>query len=198
MFIELSEFLRCPEAHEDSFCVVVPDEMDGRMIVRGTVGCPVCRREYPIRHGVVHFAGAGTAGRVEGALQATDPQVVWPLLGLTNPGGFVTLVGSAVRLAGALAERRGGVHFVGVNPPVGLAYSPELTLLAHPDKIPLRQSSARGVVLGAEAAREPWISEGTRVLLNGQRLVAVAESVSAPGLDQLAAGRGLWVGQKRS
>ncbi|MBI2614649.1 MAG: hypothetical protein HYW52_03010 [Gemmatimonadetes bacterium] len=184
---------------------MAPDEMAGRMIVRGIVGCPVCRREYPITQGVVHFGKtaetaetAATAGAGAGAGGAADadPDVIWSLLGLASPGGFVVLGGSAARLAGALAERMGGVHLVGVNATAGVERSPVLTLLRHPSRIPLRQNMARGVVLGGEAAREPWISEGARVLLHGLRLVAAAETVSAPGLDQLAVGRGMWVGQK--
>ena len=197
MFIELSEFLRCPEPHEESFCVVAPGVMAGRMIMRGIVGCPVCQREYPIRQGVVHFGETVATPATAATAEAADPDVIWTLLGLTSPGGFVVLGGSAARLVRGLAERMGGVHFVGVNPPPDVEVSPVLTLLAHPDRIPLRRSMARGVVLGADACREPWISEGARVLLTGLRLVAVAEAVSAPGLDQVAVGRGLWVGQKR-
>lgn len=195
MFIEISEFLRCPQPHEDSFCVVVPHEMTGRMILRGVVGCPVCKREYPITDGEVRFGE--TAGAAEAAEAAGMADVIWALLGLTGPGGLVVLVGSATRLAGALAARMGGVHFVGLNASAGIEISPELSLLRHPDRIPWRHAVARGVVLGAETAAAPWIGEGVRVLLNGQRLVAVAETMAAPGLVRLAAGRGLWVGQKR-
>jgi len=90
----------------------------------------------------------------------------------------------------------GGVHFVGVNAPPEVAASPALSLLAHPEKIPLRDAMARGVILGAEHATAPWVAEGTRVLLDGLRLIVVSEQVAAPGLEQLAVGRGLWVGQK--
>ena len=197
MFIEISEFLRCPQPHEDSFCVVVPHEMVGRMILRGLVGCPACKQEYPIADGVVHFGQAAAAAEAAAAAAAADPDAIWALLGLTSPGGLVVLVGSAARLAGELARRMGGVHFIGMNPSAGIEMSPALTRLRHPDHIPLRHAVARGVVLGAEASAEPWISEGARVLLNGQRLVAVAETISAPGLEGLAAGHGLWVGQKR-
>jgi len=176
--------------------VVVPLEMTGRMIVRGIVGCPVCRREYPIQRGVVRFGAAGAAAEPAAMGAASDPEVIWALLGLSGPGGFVVLVGSAARLARALAERMGGVHFVGVNAPADVECSAVLTLLAHPSTIPLRSSAARGVVLGAGWAREPWVGEGARVLLGGLRLVAVADAVSVPGLDQLAAARGMWVGQK--
>ncbi len=194
MFIELSEFLRCPEPHQETFCVVAPEEMAGRMILRGLVGCPICKREYPIERGIVRFGGAA-AEAVEGA-GAADPDAVWALLGLTGPGGFVVLVGSAVRLAEPLAVLLGGVHLVGVNAPADVAPTAGLSLLAHPSRIPLRHEMARGVVLGTGAAVEPWIGEGVRVLLPGLRLVATAESLSAPNLDQVAVGRGLWVGQK--
>jgi uncharacterized protein YbaR (Trm112 family) len=193
LFIELSEFLRCPEPHRETFCVVAPDEMVGRMVMRGVVGCPVCRREYPIADGVVRF---GPVPAAAGAAGFPDPDVVRALLGLGGPGGFVVLVGTAVRLAGALAERMGGVHFVGINPPPDVSVSPALSLLGHPDRIPLRAAMARGVMLGTERATPPWIAEGTRVLLDGLRLIVAGAQVTAPGLDQLAVGHGLWVGQK--
>lgn len=195
MFIELSEFLRCPESHQDTFCVVAPEEMTGRMIVRGLVGCPICHKEYPIEDGVVRF------GAVEGAEEAeraepADSQAVGALLGLTGPGGFVVLVGSAARLAGALATRLDGVHLVTINAAAEPQASSPVSSLTHPNRIPLRDAMARGVVLGAESAAEPWVTEGARVLLPGLRLVAAAETLSAPGLDRLAVGNGLWVGRR--
>jgi uncharacterized protein YbaR (Trm112 family) len=197
LFIELSEFLRCPEPHDETFCVVVPDAMVGRLITRGVVGCPICRREYRIEDGIVHFERPGaTSPSASGSVPAPDPDAIHALLGLTSPGGFVALVGSAARLAEPLAERMEGVHFVGINAPADIVASPALSLLVHPDAIPLRPSMARGVVLGLECAREPWVAEGARVLLPGLRLVAQAGRLAAPDLDRVAVGRGLWVGRK--
>jgi uncharacterized protein YbaR (Trm112 family) len=197
LFIELSEFLRCPEPHAQTFCVVAPDEMAGRMIARGIVGCPACRREYPIENGVVRF-GAAPAEDGAAGVEPPDPDIVQALLGLAGPGGFVVLVGTAARLAGPLAERLAGVHFVGIDAPTDVAPSPALSLLVHPATIPLRDAMARGVMLGAEHAGAPWLAEGTRVLLSGLRLLVVGEDVVAPGLEQLAVGRGLWVGRKQA
>ena len=177
--------------------MVAPQEMTGRMIVRGLVGCPICQREYSIENGVVMF-GAGEAVRAVDAVQGPDPEAVWALLGLTGPGGFVVLVGSAARLAAPLAPRLDGVHLVAVNPAPDLPPGLPVSALTHPGRIPLRDAMARGVVLGPEAAAEPWVQEGTRVLLPGMRLVAAAERLSAPGLERLAAGNGLWVGRKSS
>src|SRR5437588_666402 len=51
--------LRCPETHEEAFLVMSTGEMVGRMVRSGILGCPVCRREYPILKGVVEFRGTG-------------------------------------------------------------------------------------------------------------------------------------------
>lgn len=203
MFIEIAEYLRCPEAHQDTFCVVAPEVMAGRLVIRGVVGCPACRREYAISDGVVHFGpapGQQDAGRLAPAAEqglAGDPVAVAALLGLSGPGGLVVLIGSAARLAGSLVPLLEGVHFVGINAPRGASASLHLSLLVHPCRIPLRQAVARGVVLGAEASCEPWWSEGARVLLAGRRLVAIAQQGGAGDLVQLASGAGLWVGEKR-
>ena len=53
MFVELVDLLRCPRPHEDTWLVAAAEAMSGRHIVRGTLGCPVCEAEYPIRDGVV-------------------------------------------------------------------------------------------------------------------------------------------------
>lgn len=55
MFIELTEMLRCPRDHAESYVVAAPIVMDGRRIVRGVVGCPECKAEFPIVDGVVYF-----------------------------------------------------------------------------------------------------------------------------------------------
>ena len=48
MFIELTDHLRCPADHDESFLVLLPLDLAGRDVVQGTLGCPVCQREYAI------------------------------------------------------------------------------------------------------------------------------------------------------
>jgi uncharacterized protein YbaR (Trm112 family) len=201
MFIELTEFLSCPEGHdEQSYLVLAPDEVDGRRIVKGSLGCPLCKREYVIADGVVRFAAAagpneGRAGTDDAPLPPADR--VHALLGIAGPGGYVVLVGTAAGLASGLATRMDGVHFVGVNPPPVVRPGATLSLLSHPRVIPLKSAMARGVVLGAEHARAPWLAESARLVLRGLRLVALTEGVAPPKVEQLASGDGLWVGEKR-
>src|SRR5262245_9864629 len=96
MFVELVEFLRCPENHPESHCVLSTGAMNGRDIVRGLVGCPACQREYQIDQGIVRF---GAPPNLPGGHHPADPEAVQALLGLSSAGGNVVLIGSAVRLA---------------------------------------------------------------------------------------------------
>jgi uncharacterized protein YbaR (Trm112 family) len=199
--IELTEMLRCPEAHELNVLVLSTGEMMGRMVRSGVLGCPVCRREFPIVNGVVDFAGKGKGDRGKDVspvpVSAVDTQALQALLDLSGPGGYVVLIGDAVRHAVGLANLMGGIHFVGVNPPSDAEELPVLSLLQARGLIPLRPAMARGVVLGADVAGPPWLEEALRVLLRGRRLVVEREDMVAPaGVRQLAVGQGLWVGEK--
>jgi hypothetical protein len=108
----------------------------------------------------------------------------------------VVLVGYAARYAAGLATLMAGIHFIGVNAPAGVAELPVLTLLDAEATVPLRDAVARGVVLAADVARDPWLAEGCRVLLRGRRLVVEDEHAGPPGIRKLAAGERLFVGEK--
>ncbi len=199
MFLEVTEILRCPRAHDESFVVCVADAMDGRQVARGVIGCPVCRAEFAIVEGVVEF-GSAAAGRTPehraaGPLTAAAAAT---FLALEGRGGYVLLAGSVVRLARDLAALLPGVHLLCVNGPPDVPRENECSYLASPDVLPLRIATVRGVVLGGECAAEPWLAEGVRVLLGGLRLVAEDERASPTGIVELARGAGVLVGEKRS
>lgn len=194
MHIELTEMLRCPEPHEEAFLVLSTAEMSGRSVRAGVVGCPVCRREYQIVRGTVVFA---TAPVPASAPHAVDAQTLQALLDLSGPGGYVVLLGSAARHAIGLAGLMHGIHFIGINPPADAEDLPILSLLQSESTIPLKTSMARAVVAGTEMATPAWLAEAQRVLLRGRRLVIESETVTPPqGVNRLAAGQGLWVGEK--
>jgi uncharacterized protein YbaR (Trm112 family) len=200
MHIELTEMLRCPEDHREEFLVLSTSEMNGRMVMRGVVGCPVCRREFEIIDGIVDFteARAGRRTPAPPSPVVLEPQSLQALLDLGGPGGFVILLGSAARYAVALASLIGGVHFVGINAPPDVEELPVLSLVQSDRVIPLRGAIARAAVIGAELAGTSWAGEAVRVLLPGRRLVVESETAVPPEkVVQLAAGQGLWVGDKR-
>src|SRR6184192_1624857 len=143
--------LRCPESHGEAFLVMSTGEMLGRMVRSGILGCPICRREFPIVKGIVDFSGKGKGetGNVGDTqptfpvsrfpFPAVDPQTLQALLDLGGPGGYVVLVGSAARHAVGLAGLMGGIHFIGINAPPDLEELPVLSLLVCRGMIPLRR-----------------------------------------------------------
>jgi hypothetical protein len=198
MFIALAEFLRCPAGHaEDTQCVVLPEQMVDRDVRSGVVGCPICRREYPIVNGAAVF-GASPA-RPTGLVAALpDPAVVQALLGIAGPGGYVVLAGSAVGLTAGLRALQSGVHIVAVNPPDDRETpGGAVSVVCHDRTFPLKSAMARGVVIGSEYACQPWLDEGARLLLKGLRLVVLHEGITIETVEGLAEGDGHWVGRKR-
>jgi uncharacterized protein YbaR (Trm112 family) len=203
MHIELTELLRCPEPHREEMLVLSTGEVRDRMVRSGLIGCPVCHKEYPIARGIVNFRRSKERVLKDSfvppsPLPSADASHLQALLELSGPGGYIVLVGSAVRHAAPLAGLMPGIHFVGVNAPADMDEQPALSLLYASGQIPLRAAVARGVVVGADLAVSPWLVDAHRVLLRGRRFVVENEEPELPiGLVKLAAENGLWVGEKR-
>jgi len=224
LFIELTEILRCPRDHAESYVVAAPIAMDGRRIVRGVIGCPECKAEFPIVDGVAYFVeeardeprepaggGAVVEGKDDGtparpaARPGAQPRSPMPdydaaaliaFLSLDGPGGYAALVGRAARFGPEVAALLPGVHIVAVNPPAGVGPLPTLSLLASARRLPFKSATLRAVALGADHAAGPWLGDAVRVLLPGLRLVVEDERASPEGVSELARGAGLLVATK--
>ncbi|MGH7617800.1 MAG: hypothetical protein ACREPM_11270, partial [Gemmatimonadaceae bacterium] len=85
MFTPLVDTLRCPNAHDETWLVASIERAEERDIREGTLGCPVCLAEYPIRDGIVRFADVtlpaleapreDDAVRLAAALDLTEPRM---------------------------------------------------------------------------------------------------------------------------
>ena len=114
MFIELTDHLRCPADHAESYLVLLPEEMRERSVRAGRLGCPVCGRTYELRDGVLDLGGAETALPETTLLTA---EALTALVGLSGPGGYMVLVGRPAARWQEVSERNPGVGLVAVNPP---------------------------------------------------------------------------------
>lgn len=189
MFIELTDHLRCPAAHDEAFLVLIPDTMRGRTVLQGRLGCPVCHRVYPITDAVLSF------GHAEPAAERPDlpaAEALLAFLGLEGPGGFVALVGSVAARAAGLGELLPGAHCVAVNPPADVVPSASVSIIRSP-RPPLKARSCRGVVLGAPEARDPAWSAVVGSVLPGLRVVGEGPPPERAGLELLASAGGWWV-----
>ena len=199
MLLELTEILRCPRDHEESFVVCVAHRSEGRHVVAGVVGCPVCLAEFPIRDGVLEFAahpGAPVPPPEREGAEVLTADALATFLDLRGPGGYVVLAGGAGRLAPALTALLPGVHHVVVNAPRDAARSPDCSYVSCPDRIPVKAAQVRAAVLGAGCTGGPWPAEAARVLLRGLRVVIEDERASPDGISELARGAGVFVGEK--
>jgi uncharacterized protein YbaR (Trm112 family) len=195
LFIELTDHLRCPVDHEESFLVLLPDKMEGRSVVAGQLGCPVCGRTYALKDGAVDFGGAPE--EPDEGDTVLDAAAVNALTGLHGPGGYLTLVGNVGSMWQEIAELNPGVALVAVNPPASLKNAPQISVL-RAGRFPLKSGSMRGVVLGKNYGSNPdWVSEAARAVLPGLRVVGEGTNPSAAVIDLMASADGVWVGTRK-
>jgi uncharacterized protein YbaR (Trm112 family) len=195
MFIELTDHLRCPADHEESFLVLLPERIEGRSVLAGQLGCPACGRTFEVRDGILD-TGDAPAWTDETA-SVLDAQAVTALAGLHGPGGYLTLVGSAASGWRDVANLNPGVALVAVNPGAEVTDAPGISVLRG-GRIPLKSRAMRGVVLGRSYADDPyWVSEAARVVLPGLRVVGEGTDPPSEAIDLMASAGGVWVGVKR-
>jgi uncharacterized protein YbaR (Trm112 family) len=194
MFIELTDHLRCPAEHDESYLVLLPDRMEDRSVREGRLGCPVCGRTYMITDGVLDVGGAGSPDPGPTLLTA---EAATAFIGLSGPGGYLVLVGGPAAAWRDVAERNYGVALVAVNPPADVRDEPGLSVLRG-GALPIKSRSMRGVALGKPWGDDPaWVREAARVVLPGLRIAGEGQVPDETVIELMAATGGVWVGTPR-
>ena len=214
MFIELVDSLRCPRVHEDTWLVASVTCFDGRFIVEGSLGCPICRQQYPVQRGVVDFtahaaesrsergsephseAGAdpGSAPRAQPFSTPLDDLVMRAaaLLGLDDAGGVVLLGGRCGELAAAL-EALSPARALLLNPGPGVPLGAGFSAIRTDGAVPLAVGSVRGALVDETSSRREMLEGIVRALRPSGRLVAPAATPLPPGVRELARDVREWV-----
>jgi uncharacterized protein YbaR (Trm112 family) len=184
MHLVLTDALVCPQCGPGEGLIVLAERMENRRVLEGALGCPGCRRQYPIRGGLVDLRtdpGAEPAVHyVE--LASPDALALAALLGLTEGRGYALLLGSAAARAGALSALVPGLALIAVGPAAGHEEQAGVNRVLVDAVLPLRDRSMRGVVLGAGAPAHLG-NEALRVLAIGGRLVI---STALSGAEEMA------------
>jgi len=185
MHSEFVDTLRCLSIHEESWLVVAADETEGRHVMRGLLGCPVCHARYPIERGIADFTNAT---RLPVALErdaaSSGESAVLKLaamLDLTDSSGYVILVGEWARLGAPLRELV-PVPVLAVNPPPDVAMGDGVSGVATLDRIPVAASSARAIAFAPPTVSDAdalELSSALGAVRPGGRVVAAA-SVALP------------------
>jgi hypothetical protein len=207
MFIDLVQSLRCIESHEDTWLVAAVERLEGRHIIEGTLGCPLCQREYAVRGGVGWFLdrAPGEGGGPDGPPRvATEPAAppapdramrAAALLGLTDPGGFILLGGEWGDLAPALGEFS-RAHFIVLDPPHTPPLAAELSVIRAGERLPLAAGALRAAAFDAAAASPARLDAAVRALRSGGRLVAPASHPLPNDVRELARDAADWVAER--
>lgn len=187
MHIELTDHLRCPEQHDEAFLVLIPDRMDGRRVLAGHLGCPVCGWSTAWGDGIPTF---GEAPPIDDGAPAFDAEAALAMLAIEGPGGWIALGGRAGALAQGIVERLPDVQVVAINPPAGVRSTGAVSVL-RASRWPLKRHAMRGVIVGADLdAPESAVASA----LPGLRVVG--EGVPpplGPGDELIAEAPGIWV-----
>jgi hypothetical protein len=196
MFIELTDHLRCPVDHDESFLVLLPDTIEGRSVRAGQLGCPICGRTFELADGVLDTGDAPSSHPLN-TQSALTPEAATALVGLAGPGGYLVLVGQLAVLCRELSEVSPGIGLVAINPETNVRDEPGISVLRS-GRIPLKSRSMRGVVLSRPFADDRhWVSEAARVVLPGLRIVGEGAEPPADIIDLMASAGGVWVGTAR-
>ena len=106
------------------------------------------------------------------------------------------MIGSAGPLAAGLQELLPHVHFALINPPAGSAPGSGISIL-EADRVPLKTSSMRGVVVGRDLGdSRQWVLDGGRAVLPGNRIVVEGPPLDDVGVEVVASAGSVWVGRK--
>ena len=198
MFIELVDALRCPVPHEESWLVASATRMEARHLVEGTLGCPVCRAEYPIRRGVVDFRRRPAESTASTArTPPSDPAQAVRLaafLDLADPSGFAVLLGAWGAQASGLRELV-ETPLVLVDPSEGTEGEPGISVVRCDGEIPLAAGAARAVAVDLVSPER--LASAVRVAKVGGRLLAPAALPRPDRVRELARDAELWVGEKK-
>jgi uncharacterized protein YbaR (Trm112 family) len=197
MFIELIDTLRCPGDHPETWLVAAIQERDERIVLEGTLGCPVCHRQYPISRGIAWYGRdpatttlptAEAPGDAEGAMRAAAF--------LAPPeGAMLALSGEWGAYAHGVAALV-PVRIFAINPSRAIEESEQVAIVETDQGLPFAALSLRGVALGDNATPRD-LGSAVRVLKDGRRLVAPVSLPVPEEIQEIARDERYWVGEKR-
>lgn len=194
MFLPLTDILICPACGPGHGLILLADRIEARRVESGALGCPGCRRQYPVRRGFAELrldpppaAGDAPEGAATDVL-APDEQEAFrlaALMGVTRGPGYVAIVGDGARHAPRIAAMIEHLEVVACAPEAARwPEVPGVSRLASTELLPFYDGSLRAVALTANAGGIS-VAEAARVLAPGCRLVWEGAGPEAP--DALAA-----------
>ena len=198
MFIELIDGLRCTSGHFQIPLVAAITKREGRHVIEGTLGCPTCRQEYPIRDGTAWFrpptkVDATRSGPVEADEQGAMRMGAFLA---ASDGITVALVGNWARYSSELAGLV-GLRVFAVNPEGAVGESERVGVVYSGTRLPFTHGSLRGVAIDGSGWSLHDMELAARALSPSGRMVAPAASEVPGEIEEIARDERVWIGEKR-
>ncbi|HLE56001.1 MAG TPA: hypothetical protein VJB15_02885 [Rhodothermia bacterium] len=189
MHIEFIDLLRCPRPHEETWLVAAIDQMDGRLVVEGKLGCPMCGADYSIRNGVALFIEdvGPKAALVEQAGRSTaeSSEIIAAFLDLSSPGKIALLAGEFAADSEAVA-RLTDSRIIALNSPRANGASDVVAAIHAASPLPLGARSLDGLALDDRHSTPEMLGQAARLLRPRGRLLAKAGVELPPSFHELA------------
>lgn len=205
MFIELIDGLRCTSDHAPICLVAAITKRDDRHVIEGTLGCPTCRREYPIRDGVAWFRPRPEADVTPswGVPPDDDGAMRIGAFLSVSDGITIALVGNWARYASELAGLAGlaglvGLRVFAVNPQGAVGQSESVGVLYSDHRLPFKVGSLCGIAIDGSGWSVRDMELAARALSPGGRMVAPASSQIPDDIEEIARDLRVWIGEKRA
>ncbi len=205
MFFELTDYLACPRCGPAFGLVLLVEEVDGRRVRSGWLGCPNCRHDYPVREGVADLrldphADPGKPGRFK------DAELALKIVALSGMGEDSGCLMVDERLAHSAAEVAALAHQLEVI--AVSAWSADATstagvsLVLADVRFPLVESRLRCVAIAPGGDSELVAAAARRVAAGGRLLLFDAaesdlEVARRSGLKIVAVEDGTAVAERR-
>jgi uncharacterized protein YbaR (Trm112 family) len=187
--ILLTDLTTCPRCGPEFGLIALADSLVDRRIRAGSLGCANCRSQYPVRGGIADLRVDGGAALAEDSRpgdsggdtpEPDDSETAFriaALLGVSEGGGALLLVGFPAALVIAASKVVPEVEFALLDPPRAEPAARGISQLLAGPVIPLRSRSVRGVALQGDRAAT-LLPEALRVLRPGARLVVVGAAAA--------------------
>jgi uncharacterized protein YbaR (Trm112 family) len=197
MHTSLLDHLRCPAPHESTWLVATVSRQDGRDVIDGRLGCPVCRATYPLTQGIVHLGEYRASPPPVAPIPNDDDLMrLAALLHLAEPGGAVALTPWWAEYARPLSVLV-DVQVVLVEPPRAMTMVEGVAGIVGTHGLPLAANAVRGVALDAWTADHPVaLASWLAAVKPKGRVVAPADVPLPDGVRELARDARHWVGER--
>jgi uncharacterized protein YbaR (Trm112 family) len=200
LHLDLVDVLRCPGDHDQGHVVVLPETVRGRMMISGTIGCPVCRAEYRVDEGVLDMA---LSNPWQDPVQPPDGEADFDFalalaaaLDLTPGRTLAVIVGDWGRHAHQLRALT-PVPLALVNPPRGESYADlEEVSVVRAASLPFLAASVPALAVAPGSEGNAAGDVLTRVSRPRARLAMPPSSKLPDGFRELARDDRLVVGER--